>query len=80
MGKAEEEQVLPSTVGSEALQQNAEARCGCGIQKLVGLRCILVLLLSAAVFLSAAFWLPPFRQFADQGDLDLDSKFKGGFR
>ena len=28
--------------------------------------------------LSAIFWLPPFLQYADQRDLDLDSRFRGG--
>lgn len=80
MGKSEEDQALPSNVASEASAQNAEAHCaGCcgGFRKFIGLRCILVLLLSVALFLSAMFWLPPFLQFADQSDLDLDSKFKG---
>ncbi|KAJ7972057.1 Hydroxyproline-rich glycoprotein family protein [Quillaja saponaria] len=72
MGKAEEELYLPSSQNSE---QNVDARCGCRcakIRKLIGLKCIFVLLLSVAVFLSAIFWLPPFLQFADQRDLDPD--------
>lgn len=81
MGKAEEEQNLSSSVGSEALEQNAGNRCGrCwsgGFQKFIEIRCILVLLVSAAVFLSAIFWLPPFLQFADQGNQEIHSQFKG---
>jgi hypothetical protein len=88
MGKAQEGQAVPARVGAESLDQNAQARwcgncgfgCCCGgVRRLIGIRCLLVLLLSAAVFLSAIFWLPPFLRFADQENLDLDSKFKGGF-
>lgn len=76
MGKAEEEQNFAVNNTGE----NVERRflCGCGwIYRLVGLKCFLMLVLSLAVFLSALFWLPPFLGFADQNDLDLDSKFKG---
>lgn len=81
MGKVEEEHILPSTVSSDSSEQrNAENNRCCfrcrRIRSLVGLKCVLVLLLSAAVFLSAIFWLPPFLQYADRGDLDLDSRFK----
>ncbi|GMN64333.1 hypothetical protein TIFTF001_033406 [Ficus carica] len=84
MGKVEEEHILPSTVTSDSSEQrNAENNRCCfrcrRIRSLVGLKCVLVLLLSAAVFLSAIFWLPPFLQYADRGDLDLDSRFKGVF-
>lgn len=68
------------SAGTEDLERNVEPRFhGCvskRISRVIGLRCILVLLLSVGVFLSALFWLPPFLQFADQGDLDLDSRFK----
>ncbi|GAV74415.1 hypothetical protein CFOL_v3_17895 [Cephalotus follicularis] len=80
MGKAEDEPNLHTSLDNEALEHNVEATFGCGckwIYRLVGLRCLLVLFLSVAVFLSAVFWLPPFLPFADQRDLDLDSKFKG---
>ena len=82
MGKAEEEQVLPSTTSSDSPEGNAEGRCGFRrclrrLRSFVGVKCVLVLLLSAALFLSAVFWLPPFLRFADRGDLDLDSLFKG---
>ncbi|KAK4282000.1 hypothetical protein QN277_013432 [Acacia crassicarpa] len=80
MGKAEEEQPLPSSVASGDPEQNVEARCGCRcskIRKFIGLRCIFFLLLSVAVFLSAIFWLPPFLRYADQKDLGSDLKYKG---
>lgn len=91
MGKGQEGQEAPARVGAESSDQNAQwcggggcGNCGFGwcyggVRRLIGLRCLLVLLLSAAVFLSAMFWLPPFLRFADRGNLDLDLKFKGGF-
>ncbi|PON78959.1 hypothetical protein PanWU01x14_014600 [Parasponia andersonii] len=81
MGKAEEDQTPVSNTGAEdSGHPNSPTRFGCRcawIRRLIGLKCVFVLLLSAAVFLSAIFWLPPFLQLADQADLDLDSKFKG---
>ncbi|KAI3421599.1 uncharacterized protein J3R85_012106 [Psidium guajava] len=80
MGKsAEEEQQVAATVVSITSERNAERRrCGCGgISKRVGVRCMAALIFSMAVFLSAVFWLPPFLQFADRGDLDLDPRFRG---
>ncbi|PRQ45720.1 hypothetical protein RchiOBHm_Chr3g0494681 [Rosa chinensis] len=82
MGKTEGEQGSVSSAGSDhPSSQNAETHyCPCWydrrIRTLIGLRCILVLFLSFALFLSAMFWLPPFLQFADHGDLDLDPKFR----
>ncbi|XP_007028204.2 PREDICTED: uncharacterized protein LOC18598570 [Theobroma cacao] len=90
MGKGEEEQRLSTSVNSEVSVENAggpisslsllfapsASACGCGCKSLFGLRCFLVLLLSLALFLSALFWLPPFLNFSDQSDLDLDSRFK----
>ncbi|KAI4348565.1 hypothetical protein L6164_009274 [Bauhinia variegata] len=79
MGKAEE-QPLHSSVVSQDSGQNVEASCGCGcatIRKFIGLRCIFVMLLSVAVFLSAVFWLPPFVRYADQRDLRPDATYKG---
>ncbi|ESW34021.1 hypothetical protein PHAVU_001G117400 [Phaseolus vulgaris] len=75
MGKGEEEQQpLPP---SEDSPRNAECRCHCSrIQKLVGARCILVLVMSVALFLSAAFWLPPFLSLADRRNLHGGSRFK----
>lgn len=87
MGKVgvEEDQALPTS--DDSSQQNAQRRsfgcCGCGFKgifSLIGLRCVVVLLLSVALFLSAVFWLPPFLHFVDQGDLDLDPRFKGNFK
>ncbi|XP_062111909.1 uncharacterized protein LOC133823259 [Humulus lupulus] len=80
MGKAEEEQIPASNTGAQADgNPNSQTQFGCRcarIRGLIGLKCVFVLVLSIAVFLSAIFWLPPFLQFADQADLDLDSKFK----
>ncbi|XP_044467279.1 uncharacterized protein LOC123197177 [Mangifera indica] len=80
MGKPEDEQTLAVSVVNENVPQNVDTRfvCkGCSwIYRLIGFKCFFMLLLSLAVFLSALFWLPPFLQFADQKDLDLDSKFK----
>ncbi|KAI4319645.1 hypothetical protein MLD38_033222 [Melastoma candidum] len=50
---------------------------GDGITRHLGLKCALVLLLSAGVFLSAIFWLPPFSRLADRQDLDLDPRYRG---
>lgn len=77
MGKVEEEeQSLPR---SEDPPRNAASECRWGrcSRKLVGGRCVLVLVLSVAVFLSAVFWLPPFLRLADRGS-GGDSRFKGG--
>ncbi|OIW03225.1 hypothetical protein TanjilG_13019 [Lupinus angustifolius] len=76
MGKPEDEQQpLPS---GEDPPQNAVAECRCSlIRKLVGFRCILVLLFSVAVFLSALFWLPPFLHLTDQKNLHGDSIYNG---
>ncbi|XP_014623056.1 uncharacterized protein LOC114391384 isoform X1 [Glycine soja] len=71
MGKPGEDHLsLPS---AEDPRRNAAAASGCA----VGLRCLVVLLFSVAVFLSALFWLPPFAHFADPKDLYLNSKYKG---
>ncbi|KAK4272409.1 hypothetical protein QN277_020973 [Acacia crassicarpa] len=75
MGKPDEEQPSPYGLASEDPQQNVEVRCGCScsaIRKFTGLRCIVILLLSVAVFLSAVFWLP----HSDQKDLNSDAKYK----
>ncbi|XWS43007.1 hypothetical protein CRYUN_Cryun16bG0063300 [Craigia yunnanensis] len=85
MGKVEEEQRLSSSVSSEVSVVDSTAPisslsfrfAACGSKKtLFGLRCFLVLLFSLALFLSALFWLPPFLNFSDHSDLDLDSRFK----
>lgn len=80
-GGNEEEQALGTS--DENGEQNVERRFCCfgckgtTISRFIGFRCVFVLVLSVAVFLSAVFWLPPFLQFADQGDLDLDYRYKG---
>ncbi|CAI9761204.1 unnamed protein product [Fraxinus pennsylvanica] len=74
MGKAEDEQPLPSTtLDAQSATSNAGNSNGCclGCSKVVTLRCIFVLVLSVAVLLSAVFWLP-FFHFRGQKDLDLD--------
>ncbi|CAK9165745.1 unnamed protein product [Ilex paraguariensis] len=73
MGKVEEEQSLPTTVGAQNTDQNAEHRCRGG--GFVNFRCVLALVLGCAVLLSALFWLPPFLHYGDQRDLDLHSEF-----
>ncbi|WCJ28698.1 zinc finger (C3HC4-type RING finger) family protein [Euphorbia peplus] len=81
MGKigGEEEQALPNS--DDTSHHNAEINgcCGCrfgGLNRVIGFKCLFVLLLSVAVFLSAVFWLPPFFK-PDDGDLDLDLRFRG---
>ena len=51
--------------------------CSARISRCFSLRCVLILAFSAAVFLSAVFWLPPFLGLPDPRDLDLDPRFKG---
>jgi len=79
---SEEEQGIGTS--DENGEQNVERRFCCFgckdnfiVTRFIGFRCVFVLLLSVAVFLSALFWLPPFIKFADQGGLDLDYRFKG---
>ncbi|KAF5473161.1 hypothetical protein F2P56_009788 [Juglans regia] len=90
MGKAEDEHAVPPGVGPQSPDQNEQTQwcggggygncgfgwCFGGVRRLIGLRCLFVLLFATAAFLSAIFWLPPFLQFADQRDPDLDPKFK----
>ncbi|KAG4912851.1 hypothetical protein AAZX31_19G112800 [Glycine max] len=77
MGKSEEEQQQPLPLYEDP-PRNAACRCRCfRIRKLVGVRCVLVLVVSVAVFLSAAFWLPPFISLADRRNLHGGSRFKG---
>lgn len=82
MGKnGEEDQHLPTSSGeSDLLEANVGSRC-CRCRcfgKIFGLKCLFVLFLSVAVFLSAIFWLPPFLHDADQGDPDLNPQYRGG--
>jgi len=79
---SEEEQGIGTS--DENGEQNVERRFCCFgckdnfiVTRFIGFRCVFVLLLSVAVFLSALFWLPHFIKFADQGGLDLDYRFKG---
>ncbi|KAL6997810.1 hypothetical protein U1Q18_007935 [Sarracenia purpurea var. burkii] len=74
MGKVEEEQSLSTIVESPSTARNAENRCK--VREFLGFRCLLALSLGLAVLLSAIFWLPPFLQYGDQRDLDLDSQFR----
>ncbi|XP_010554738.1 PREDICTED: uncharacterized protein LOC104824377 [Tarenaya hassleriana] len=85
MGKnTDEERIQQASDAAVAAENNARrSRCSgccfCGwISRFVSLRCVLVLAFSAAVFLSALFWLPPFLGFRDRKnlDLDLDPRFK----
>ncbi|KAJ6921479.1 hypothetical protein NC652_015401 [Populus alba x Populus x berolinensis] len=78
---SEEEQGIGTS--DENGEQNVERRFCCFgckdnfiVTRFIKFRCVFVLLLSVAVFLSALFWLPPFIKFADQGGLDLDYRFK----
>ncbi|KAL0383396.1 UNVERIFIED_CONTAM: hypothetical protein Scaly_0626900 [Sesamum calycinum] len=77
MGKAEDEQPLPSTAfDAQGTALSAGSRNGCclgcsRLQELVTFRCVFVLVLGVAVLLSAVFWLP-FFHFGDHKDLDLD--------
>ncbi|XP_010525430.1 PREDICTED: uncharacterized protein LOC104803224 [Tarenaya hassleriana] len=77
MGKktTDEEQNQPAENNDRS--SRCSGCCCCGwISRFVNLRCVLVLALSAAVFLSALFWLPPFLGLTDRQDLDLDPRFK----
>ncbi|CAN7013939.1 unnamed protein product [Brassica oleracea var. botrytis] len=81
MGKnSDEEQNLPEN--NDTARNNEGSRCSsccCSarISRCFSLRCVLILAFSAAVFLSAVFWLPPFLGLSDRDDLDLDLRFKG---
>ncbi|XP_038882638.1 uncharacterized protein LOC120073837 [Benincasa hispida] len=80
MGKNDGEQPLPSAIDSRPSGQVADGRCCCGcvsIRRLIGFRCIFILLLSVALFVSAVFWLPPFLHYADQKDLGLNPSYRG---
>ncbi|XAR69528.1 hypothetical protein NMG60_11001153 [Bertholletia excelsa] len=71
MGKVEEGQSSSTNVESHRTEQNAESLGR--VRGFIQFRCVLALLLGVAVLLSAIFWLPPFLQYGDQMDLDLDS-------
>ncbi|WZZ17705.1 hypothetical protein YC2023_110794 [Brassica napus] len=82
MGKnSDEEHNLPprSDGGAADTARNSQGgnRCSSArISRCFSLRCVLILAFSAAVFLSAVFWLPPFLGLSDPRDLDLDPRFK----
>lgn len=83
MGKNEDVlSALPeSSSTAEIRSGNGGIPCGrCrSIGKIVSLRCVLVLVVGVAVFLSAAFWLPPFfGRGTGRGDPDPDPQFRGG--
>lgn len=84
MGKnSDEEQNLPEN--NDTARNNEGSRCSsccCSarISRCFSLRCVLILAFSAAVFLSAVFWLPPFLGLSDRDDLDLDLRFKGIYK
>ncbi|GAB2267086.1 hypothetical protein Dimus_002069 [Dionaea muscipula] len=83
MGKPEDELSLSTGVGGRVAEAAAsssasgvERECRV-IQGFFRSRCLLVLLLGFAVFLSALFWLPPFLNYSDLDDPDLDPRFRG---
>ncbi|KAH6832513.1 hydroxyproline-rich glycoprotein family protein [Perilla frutescens var. hirtella] len=77
MGKAEEEEPLPSTpLDAQGTNPASGSSNGCclscsRLRKSVTFRCVFVLVLGVAVLLSAVFWLP-FFHLRDHKDLDLD--------
>ncbi|KAI3801269.1 hypothetical protein L1987_29373 [Smallanthus sonchifolius] len=77
-GKGEEEPLPPTIIHSHSTAPHADNCSCCGsIARLFRFKCVFVLLLGLSVLLSAVFWLPPFFRHGDQGDLDLDSRYKG---
>ncbi|XP_010558115.1 PREDICTED: uncharacterized protein LOC104826878 isoform X2 [Tarenaya hassleriana] len=85
MGKTGDDRNLPSRVADatgEAVSGSSEgnARRGGGgcdrISGLVGFKCLFVLIISVALFLSAMFLLPPFGYDTDPRDPDLDPRFR----
>ncbi|KAK4769919.1 hypothetical protein SAY87_030451 [Trapa incisa] len=79
-GASEEGQGLPQNHHSAPVTSerggNPPIRCGM-IYPRVGVKCLLVLVLSVAGFLSAVFWLPPFLHLGNRHDLDLGSRLRG---
>ncbi|KAI3787082.1 hypothetical protein L1987_41281 [Smallanthus sonchifolius] len=78
MGKWEEDPPPPTVTHSQSPDRPVDS-CSCcaRIARLFRFRCVFVLVLGLSVLLSAVFWLPPFFRHGDQGDLDLDSHYKG---
>uniref|UniRef100_A0A803LZX7 DUF7036 domain-containing protein n=1 Tax=Chenopodium quinoa TaxID=63459 RepID=A0A803LZX7_CHEQI len=81
MGKSEENDefsLSSAAVNGEGISGSNAERGECSlICRVFKLRCFLALLLGISVFLSAVFWLPPFLNFADRSDLDLDPRYRG---
>ncbi|KAI3772710.1 hypothetical protein L6452_03903 [Arctium lappa] len=79
MGKGEDEPLPTTITHSQSTPRNADncSSCCARIASLFRFRCVFVLVLGLSVLLSAVFWLPPFFRHGDQGDLDLDSHYKG---
>ncbi|KAL8254573.1 hypothetical protein R6Q59_032794 [Mikania micrantha] len=81
MGKWEEDPPPTTITDSPSTVHPVDTCCGCsfcgGIARLFRFRCVFVLVLGLSVLLSAVFWLPPFFRPGDQGDLDLDFRYKG---
>ncbi|KAL1330308.1 hypothetical protein HN51_047511 [Arachis hypogaea] len=76
MGKSDEEHHQPLPPGAAAAE-DPRPNVAVGGSFSFSLRCLLVLLFSAAVFLSALFFLPPFANFSDQKDPLSHSQYKG---
>ncbi|KAI3910514.1 hypothetical protein MKW98_027796 [Papaver atlanticum] len=81
MGKLEEEQSLSSSeiaaIISIIPNENVDNNTCQNISKFVRFRCVIALLFSAALFLSAIFWLPPLYRYGNQADLDRNALFRG---
>ncbi|MCL7028145.1 hypothetical protein MKW94_004836 [Papaver nudicaule] len=81
MGKFEEEQSLSSSeiaaIISIIPNENVDNTTCQNISKFVRFRCVIALLFSAAVFLSALFWLPPLFRYGNRADLDQNILFRG---
>ncbi|KAK9075912.1 hypothetical protein SSX86_004242 [Deinandra increscens subsp. villosa] len=80
MGKWEQQPSHTTVTHSQSNPPPVDACscCSCSrIARLFRFRCVFVLVLGLSVLLSAVFWLPPFFRHGDQGDLDLDSRYKG---
>lgn len=80
MGKPEDELGRSSNGewGDEGASNEGFVEWECGVViGVLKLRCLMVLLFGIAVFLPALFWLPPFLDYADVDDPDLDPRFRG---
>ncbi|KAL8191782.1 hypothetical protein R6Q57_028513 [Mikania cordata] len=78
MGKGEEDPLPTSITHSQSTANHADNCSFCAsIARLFRFKCVFFLVLGLSVLLSAVFWLPPFFRHGNQGDLDLDSRYKG---